>query len=210
MPLDRRAHWEKIYGERKPDEVSWHQESPSLSLELIGRARVPKSGAVIDVGGGASRLVDALLDDGFEHVSVLDISARALAYARERLGARAGKVNWIEADVTAFAPAESYDLWHDRAVFHFLTEESDRRKYVEGLLKALKPGGALIAAAFAPDGPEKCSGLPVRRYDANLVRETFGEGFEFVREAAEIHVTPWKTEQRFSYFLLKRRPLADG
>lgn len=203
--LDRRAHWEKIYGDRKPDEVSWHQESPALSLELISQARVPKSGSVIDVGGGASRFVDSLLDQGFERVSVLDISARALAHARERLGARSVKVNWIEADVTAFAPVEAYDLWHDRAVFHFLTEEADRQKYVDRIRGALKPGGALILAAFAPDGPEKCSGLPVRRYDSNLLSESFGDEFELLRESAETHLTPWKTEQRFGYFLFQRK-----
>lgn len=204
MPLDRRAHWEKIYGDRKPDEVSWFQEKPGASLELIRLARVPKDGRIIDVGGGASRLVDALLDDGFESPSVLDISARALAHARERLGARSAKVNWIEADITAFVPAESYDLWHDRAVFHFLTEESDRNNYVECVRKALKPGGALILAAFSPDGPETCSGLPVRRYDARLLRESFGEGFELLREVSETHTTPRKTAQKFGFYLFKK------
>jgi SAM-dependent methyltransferase len=204
MALDRRAHWEKIYGERKPDEVSWFQEKPGLSLELIRLAKIPKNGRVIDVGGGASRLVDALLGEGFERVSVLDISARALALARERLGARSENANWIEADVTAYSPVETYDLWHDRAVFHFLTEEADRKKYVDCVRGALKPGGALVLGAFAPDGPEGCSGLPVRRYDATLMKESFGKDFELLRESAEAHLTPWKTEQKFGFFLFKR------
>jgi trans-aconitate methyltransferase len=205
MTLDRRGHWEKIYGDRKAEEVSWFQETPALSLELIRQARILKNGNVIDVGGGASRLVDSLLEAGFENVSVLDISVRALAQAQVRMGPQAGSVNWIEADVTTFVPAEAYDLWHDRAVFHFLTEESDRIKYVDCVRKALKPGGAVILAAFAPDGPETCSGLRVRRYDARLVRESFGEDFELLQESAEIHRTPWNTEQKFEYFLLVRR-----
>jgi trans-aconitate methyltransferase len=205
MTLDRRGHWEKIYGDRKADEVSWYQETPALSLELIRRSGVLKNGSLIDVGGGASRLVDSLLADGFARVSVLDISSRALAHAQERLGERAKNVNWIEADVTSFAPSQAYDLWHDRAVFHFLTEEIDRKKYVDGVRMALKPGGALLLAAFAPDGPETCSGLPVRRYDANLVREAFGAEFQLLRETMETHRTPWNTEQKFGYFVFKRR-----
>lgn len=205
MTLDRRGHWEKIYGERKPDEVSWFQETPALSLELIRQANTPLDGNVIDVGGGASRLVDSLLDARFGNITVLDISARALAHAQERLGARAKQVRWIEADVTMFAVEETYDLWHDRAVFHFLMERSDRKEYVDCVRNALKPGGALVLAAFAPDGPETCSGLPVRRCDSLIVRETFGTEFELLKEAAETHRTPWDTEQKFVYFLLKRR-----
>ena len=205
MTLDRRVRWEKIYCERTADEVSWFQGSPALSLELIRQAKVPQGGTLIDVGGGASRLVDSILDEDLARVSVLDISPRALAHARDRLGARAEQVHWIEADITAFLPAEPYDVWHDRAVLHFLTDESDRKKYVECLRKALKPGGAFILAAFAPDGPETCSGLPVRRYDSSLVREAFGDEFELVRETAETHMTPWTAEQKFAYFLLKRR-----
>jgi len=202
--LDRRLHWETIYGERKPEDVSWFQESPALSLQLIKGAAPSKDARIIDVGGGASRLVDALAAEGFTGLSVLDISGRALSHSRDRLGSRAKKISWIESDVAAFAPAESYDVWHDRAVFHFLTEKAERDAYLGVLRRSLKPGGALILAAFAPDGPERCSGLPVRRYDAALVRETFGPGFKLVLETAETHLTPWKTEQRFSYFLLKR------
>ncbi|MFI5348180.1 MAG: class I SAM-dependent methyltransferase [Elusimicrobiota bacterium] len=204
MALDRLGHWEKIYGGRKADEVSWHQDNPALSLELIRESRAPKNGSLIDVGGGASRLVDFLLETTSFRASVLDISPRALAHARERLGPRSRGVDWIEADITTFVPVEKYDVWHDRAAFHFLTEESDRRKYVDRVIQSLKPGGALILAAFASDGPEKCSGLPVRRYDAHLVMETFGREFALLREAAESHLTPWNAVQKFGYFLLKR------
>ena len=203
--LDRKKHWEKIYGEKKPDEVSWYQAHPQRSLELIRQAGVAKDGRVIDVGGGASRLVDLLLDEGFRHVSVLDISAGALRYAQERLGSRKKDVTWIESDVTESPLEGIYDLWHDRAVFHFLTEEGDRSKYLDGVRKALKSGGHLILAAFALDGPEKCSGLPVRRYDAALLRETLGADFDLLREIPESHKTPWETEQKFNYFLLKRK-----
>jgi SAM-dependent methyltransferase len=202
--LDRRRHWNAIYGERKPEETSWHQESPSLSLELIRGAAPSKDARIIDAGGGASRLVDALLAEGFNAVSVLDLSAHALARSKERLGDRANAATWIEADIEAFAPSAPYDVWHDRAVFHFLTEKADREAYLAALRRALKPGGAVILAAFAPDGPAKCSGLPVRRYDARLIRETFGTDFELVRETAETHLTPWQAEQKFSYFRLRR------
>jgi SAM-dependent methyltransferase len=205
VTLDRRVHWERIYAERKPDEVSWFQEVPRLSLELIRASGVPKDAALLDVGGGASRLVDFLLEEGCSRISVLDIAGRALDHSRERLGERAKLVNWIEADITTFSSRETYDLWHDRAVFHFLTEESDRRKYVACVRGALKPGGALILAAFAPDGPSTCSGLPVRRCDAGLLQSTLGEGFELLQEASEVHRTPWSTEQKFGFFLFKKK-----
>jgi SAM-dependent methyltransferase len=205
MPFDRRGHWEKIYGDRKPEEVSWFQESPALSLELIRQTKVPESGSLIDVGGGPSRLVDHLLDSGFSRISVMDISRRALVHAQERLGARAKRVNWIEADITSFIPGETYDVWHDRAVFHFLTEESDRKKYADCVGRALKSGAALILATFALDGPESCSGMPVRRYDANLLRKEFETDFELLQEAAETHATPWKTDQKFNYFRFNRK-----
>lgn len=202
--LDRRRHWETIYGDRKPEDVSWYQEDPALSLELIRGAAASKDARILDVGGGASRLADALVGDGRTALSVLDISGRALAYSQERLGARSKSITWIESDLFAFEPSAPYDVWHDRAVFHFLTEEAERDAYRRVLRRSLKPGGAVILAAFAADGPEKCSGLPVRRYDAGLVHQSFGNGFELVREAAEAHVTPWGSEQKFSYFVLKK------
>lgn len=201
--LDRRRHWETIYGDRRPEDVSWFQESPALSLRLIQGAASSKDARVIDVGGGASRLVGALAADGFSSLTVLDISSRALAHSKERLGTRAERISWIESDVAAFVAGAPFDVWHDRAVFHFLSEKTERDAYLGVLRRSLKPGGAVVLAAFAPDGPEKCSGLPVRRYDAALVRETFGPDFELVLETAETHITPWHSEQRFSYFLLK-------
>jgi SAM-dependent methyltransferase len=202
--LDARRHWERIYGEHKPEDVSWFQETPALSLEMIRGAAPSKHARILDVGGGASRLVDGLAAGGFTDLTVLDISGRALAHSRERMGERGKNISWIETEVAAFAPEAPFDIWHDRAVFHFLAENADRDAYLAVLRRALKPGGSLILAAFAPEGPEKCSGLPVRRYDAGLVRETFGPDFKLIMEAAETHLTPWNAEQRFAYFLLKK------
>lgn len=199
----RKEHWDAIYREKRPDEVSWFQETPALSLELIGSLGLSQDARIIDVGGGASRLVDGLVSAGFTHLSVLDLSAEALAHSKRRLGDKA-PVRWIEADITAFEPPEAYDVWHDRAVFHFLTSPEDRRKYAAALRKGLKPGGRLIIAAFSPDGPEKCSGLPIQRYDAALLLSTLGLGFSLLLQAEERHVTPWNAEQSFNYFLLKR------
>lgn len=204
MAEDKKQHWDKVYAERKPDEVSWYQAEPTLSLELIQGLKLPADAPVIDVGGGASVLVDRLLAAGHTDLSVLDISGRALAYTKERLGAAAEAVTWLEADATAFAPPKAYALWHDRAVFHFLTAESDRAAYVARLHQGLQPGGHLILASFAPDGPEKCSGLPVCRYDAASLQATLGPGFKLLAERDEAHKTPWDTEQRFRYFTFKR------
>ena len=202
--FDAKAHWEKIYQEKRPEEVSWFQQDPAKSLELIHYAGIPKTGSLIDVGGGASRLVDKLLEEGYQNLSVLDISAQALDYAKQRLGPKAGLVHWIVADATNWTPDREYDLWHDRAVFHFLTEKAGRDGYTARVKSALRPGGSLILAAFAKDGPDKCSGLPVRQYDSRMVREEFGEGVEFVQESSETHRTPWGKEQKFGFFLLKR------
>jgi len=200
-----KEHWEKVYTERKPDEVSWFQEVPTLSLALIEQAGIPKDAAILDMGAGASRLVDRLLAKGYSRVSVLDISGQALSYAKERLGATATKVRWIEADATEFTPPEIYDLWHDRAVFHFLTAEVDRERYLHSLRNGLRVGGTLILAAFAPDGPEKCSGLNVCRYDAASAQAVLGTEFELLQEADEAHRTPWDKEQRFKYLVFRRR-----
>lgn len=201
---DRKQHWERVYEEKKPDEVSWYQIRPEVSLDLIGRACLPKIGRVIDVGGGASVLVDYLLDGGFTDLTVLDIAGSALHHARTRLGPRASLVSWVEADVTRTEPAGPYDLWHDRAVFHFLTDPDDRARYLAALRRHLRPGGHLILAAFAPDGPEKCSGLPVRRYDADLLKDELGRDFSLLKEVPETHRTPWGDEQRFRYYLWSR------
>lgn len=164
MSFDRKSHWENVYTENTPAEVSWYQIEPAVSLELIVSTGISHAGKIIDVGGGASVLVDKLLDQGFQDLTVLDVSSKALDYAKERLGNRAGAVKWIEADITEFESSEKHDLWHDRAVFHFLTDEDDRKKYVQNMNKALNPGGHVIIAAFSIDGPLKCSGLDVERY----------------------------------------------
>ena len=204
MPTSRKEHWEKIYAEKKPGEVSWFQQNPEKSLELILSISSPQDDRIIDVGGGASVLVDKLLKNGFHFISVLDISEKALQYTKERLGSLADKITWITEDVTTFNPTANFDLWHDRAVFHFLTEKEDREKYVSAVKKSLKKDGYLIIATFAKDGPDKCSNLPVRQYDLALVQEELGNDFQLVRETFETHVTPWGKPQKFSYFLFKK------
>jgi trans-aconitate methyltransferase len=201
-----RAHWEHVYGTVAPAAASWHQDNPALSLELIAVARPNGGDAVIDVGGGASLLVDVLLARGRRGVCVLDISERALGIARARLGDRAAEVEWIAADVSAWHPARRYGLWHDRAVFHFLTDAWDRHRYVRALRAALRPDGHCIIAGFAPDGPQRCSGLDVRPLDAASVQAELGPEFAFVEQRHETHLTPAGREQRFVYLLFQRVP----
>jgi SAM-dependent methyltransferase len=202
---ERKEHWEKIHATKKPNEVSWYQQKPEKSLKLILESAESKESAIIDVGGGASTLADRLLELGYKRISVLDISEKALQCSKKRLGPAAEKVNWIEGDVTEFVLDGRFDLWHDRAVFHFLIEKSDRAKYIDRVKQSLKKDGFLILATFAMDGPDQCSGLPVRRYDTGLVLEEFGSGFDLVRELSENHITPWGKEQNFKYFLLKKK-----
>lgn len=196
----RKEHWEAVYTEKSPLEVSWYQAEPRLSLELIEGTGLSREAAIIDVGGGASVLVDRLLDKGYRDITVLDLSGRALAHARKRLGPRGKDVAWFETDVTEFRPPRQYDLWHDRAVFHFLTDAADRRDYVETLKRSLAPGGHVIIAAFAIGGPEKCSGLDIVQYDSAKMAAELGEGFALVGEKIELHETPWGTGQKFAYF----------
>jgi SAM-dependent methyltransferase len=202
--LDRRAHWETVYTTKGEQEVSWFQEFPALSLDLIRSTGAAARSAIVDIGGGASRLVDALLDAGCEAVSVLDVSETALSAAKARLGERAAKVTWIVADVTRWEPIARYDLWHDRAAFHFLTDATDRAGYVERLLRALRPGGHAVIATFAADGPERCSGLPVVRYDAARLGETLGGRFALVETRRHDHRTPSGSTQRFQYSVFRR------
>jgi SAM-dependent methyltransferase len=202
--MDRKDHWEKIYRDKKSSDVSWFQRDPARSLDWIRATTASKDAGIVDIGGGASLLVDRLLDLGYRKISVLDISAAALDVTRERLGTRAGQVRFIDADVTQCNVDLACDLWHDRAVFHFLTEAEDRKRYVELLKRSLRPGGHVILAAFATDGPEKCSGLLVRRYDAALVLGELGSDFRLLRDEAELHRTPADKEQRFRYYLLQR------
>ena len=203
--FDPKEHWEKIYRERTPDQMSWFQSDPSKSLSLVAIAKTPLNGSIIDVGGGASVLVDRLLLAGFKDITVLDISNSALEYARGRLKTKAARVKWVFADVIGFNPSVTFDLWHDRAAFHFLTKETDRKKYIAILSRALKPGGHVILASFALDGPNTCSNLPVCRYDAGLITKELGIDFKLIKEDFETHITPWKKEQKFRYFLFERK-----
>lgn len=200
-----KEHWERVYGTKTPDAVSWYAPHLVESLAYVQRTGVPKSASVLDVGGGEATLVDDLLDEGYTDVTVLDLSEKALEVCRARLGERAARVRWVAADVLEhdFAPA-SVDVWHDRAVFHFLTEGDQRRAYVAQVLKALKPGGYCIVGAFGPQGPESCSGLLVARYDAEGLHGEFGQPFQLVESNYSTHVTPWGTAQQFLYCFCRR------
>ena len=202
---DRKEHWENVYKDKSPLEVGWYVSEPVLSLQLIRNTQAAVDAPIIDVGGGASVLVDHLCDDGYTNVSVLDISANALACAKDRLGDKANNVEWYDDDVTCFNPPHQFSVWHDRAVFHFLREESDRRSYMEVLKRALEPNGHVIIAAFAIGGPTQCSGLDIVQYDAEKLQAELGDAFELVEEKNEIHVTPSKVEQKFAYFRFIRK-----
>jgi 2-polyprenyl-3-methyl-5-hydroxy-6-metoxy-1,4-benzoquinol methylase len=202
--IERRAHWENVYQTRGEREVSWYEESPSISLDYI-RATGAKPGAsIIDIGGGASRLVDTLLDEGFEAVTVLDLSEKALATSKARLGARGAKVQWVAADVTTWEPSQTYDVWHDRAAFHFLTDPKDRAAYAARVLRAVRPGGHVIIGTFALDGPERCSGLPVVRYDAASLGKILGPSFKLIESRNHGHQTPMGAIQRFQFSRFRR------
>ena len=201
---DRKSHWERVYVETRETEVSWFQDNPAPSLEALARVGAGRRSAIIDVGGGASRLVDRLIEDGYEDVTVLDVSETALAAAKARLGAAAGSVRWFVADVTAWEPERTFDVWHDRAAFHFLVDRTDEAAYVERLAKALPPGGSAIIATFAPDGPERCSGLPVARHDGQSLAAALGPGFEFLESWRHEHVTPPGAGQPFQFSAFRR------
>jgi ubiquinone/menaquinone biosynthesis C-methylase UbiE len=198
--MESKAHWEHIYESKNIREVSWFQEHAAQSIELIKKARVSLGAKIIDVGGGASTLVDDLLDQGYSEITVLDISATALRRSQDRLGQRAALVTWLEADITrAELEPNFYDVWHDRAVFHFLTNETGRAQYVHAVRRSVKTGGHIIVASFGLAGPEKCSGLNVMRYSAESMHREFGSHFELVDTATEVHHTPFGTDQQFIY-----------
>lgn len=198
--MQRKEHWERVYSTRQITEVSWFQEHAVRSLRLIEATAVPKSAAIIDVGGGASVLADDLLQAGYSNVTVLDLSRAALQAAQNRLGARAARVAWLEGDITTIRlPAHAFDVWHDRAVFHFLTTAEQRQAYVRQVLCAVKPGGHVIVSTFAEDGPLQCSGLPVMRYSAAGLHAEFGSPFELLRHEKEEHLTPTGRTQNFVY-----------
>ncbi|MFS8048722.1 class I SAM-dependent methyltransferase [Rhizobium sp. BR 314] len=195
---EQQSHWQGVYTSKADTDVSWYEEKPDLSLALLREAGLSPNMSVIDIGGGASRLVDALLLLDQAHVTVLDLSAAALETARKRLEDDA-PVNWVVADVTNWKPDRQYDFWHDRAAFHFLTSETDQQAYVHALEDGLKSGGKAVIGTFALDGPEKCSGLPVARYDAERLLATLGSHFRFVQSLRHEHVTPWGAVQNFQF-----------
>ena len=197
--VDRQTHWESVYTTKGEKEVSWFQERPEISLEFIAATGAGPNSAIVDIGGGASRLVDALLDDGYRNLTVLDLSKAALAASRERLGLRGETVTWVAADVTTWRPSEHYDVWHDRAAFHFLTDEKDRHAYVLRLEQALREGGEAIIGTFALNGPERCSGLPVMRYDSSGLTTVLGPKFRLLASREEEHRTPWGASQLFQF-----------
>jgi len=200
----RGEHWERVYRSKKSEERSWFQPRPETSLTLIRLAGCDQSAHIIDVGGGTSHLVDVLIAQGFRHVTVLDVASSALQEARQRLGENADRVDWVEADITSTSLEKVFDLWHDRAVFHFLTESNDRAAYVRVLKQSLRHSGYAIVATFAEDGPTHCSGLPVVRYNPTSLLTELGEGFELVETRQELHRTPAGHGQSFVYCLFRR------
>lgn len=199
------THWEQLWGQRDEQDVSWFQAQPRRSLELIREAAPQAHAPIIDVGGGASRLVDELLDSGYRDVSVLDVAPTSLDRARQRLGPRAAQVTWTVGDVLEVAFERAYAVWHDRAVFHFLTDPADQRRYVDQLAAAVASGGHVIIATFGTDGPTRCSGLPVQRYHPAELAAALGDDFDARRFVDEVHVTPTGAEQAFVYGLFQRR-----
>lgn len=206
MNGDLQTHWNTIYNTKPVDGVSWYQQKPEKSLQLIHQFMPAiNHPTVIDVGGGASTLVDCLLTDGYDSLVILDIAEPALAQTRQRLGDAAKKVSWMAADITKTdLPADRYDLWHDRAVFHFLIRPEDQLKYVCLVEKTLKSGGILVMSTFAPDGPEKCSNLSVNRYDCDELWQILGGKFKLIHSDREVHQTPFQTQQAFSYCVFEK------
>jgi ubiquinone/menaquinone biosynthesis C-methylase UbiE len=209
--MDMKGHWETVYRTKRADEVSWFQQEPTISLDLIRRAAPATSARIIDVGGGASTLVDGLSGVGYSDLTVLDLSRTALQEARNRLRDTASRVRWVEADVlTTSLPETAFDLWHDRAVFHFLTTAAERETYIAQVRRAVRPGGYVLIATFAEDGPMKCSGLSVVRYSADALHDEFGRAFQLVESIRETHVTPSGTRQSFVYCLCRLGPPAPS
>jgi SAM-dependent methyltransferase len=202
MSDTNKNYWEAVYETKNPDEVSWTQKKPQTSLDLIHATGLGKDARIIDIGGGDSNLVDFLLDEGYQNITILDISAKALEKARIRLGNKAEKVKWIISDITEFRPEENYDIWHDRATFHFLTSSEQVSKYVDIAEKNSK--GFLIIGTFSKNGPAKCSGLNIQQYDSNSLSEIFEPGFERVKCLTEDHTTPFGTVQNFVFCSFKK------
>ena len=200
----RKDHWQSVYENNTPTAVSWFQKEPTLSLHIIKNTGIAHNKPIIDIGGGASLLVDRLQDRGYSNLSVLDISSKSLKHARQRLGKRSETIEWLTTDVSEFIPPQQYFLWHDRAVFHFLTNKSDRKKYIKTLEKSVHPKGHIIIATFAIGGPTKCSGLDIVQYDEASLLVEFEDKYQLVSHTSETHVTPGGGKQQFSYFRLKK------
>jgi 2-polyprenyl-3-methyl-5-hydroxy-6-metoxy-1,4-benzoquinol methylase len=202
----QKEHWETVYASKNPSDLSWYQAVPTVSLELIRAIKAPHDAPIIDIGGGASVLVDHLLKDGFSDISVLDIANAALNQAQKRLETRAAQVSWLEANILeAELPVRHYQIWHDRAVFHFLTEPKDQERYVAQLERSIAPGGHVIMATFALDGPTRCSGLSICQYDTSSLQKIFGSSFIFEDSRLETHQTPNGAEQYFQYVVFRAR-----
>ena len=202
--FDRKKHWGDVYQDKTPSELSWYQKEPKLSLELIRSTNAASNDAIIDVGAGTSVLVDYLKKEHYTNLTVLDISENAIAIAKKRLGKSAKSINWIVSDITKFDVFQKFSLWHDRALFHFLTDPSDRGIYVKALINAIRPEGHLIIATFAIGGPKKCSGLEIVQYDSEKMIAELGDNFKLVEERKEVHITPANKEQKFNFFLFRR------
>lgn len=205
MIEDRQTHWQQVYTTKVEDGVSWFEQNPDLSLALLDEAGLEARHAIIDIGGGASRLVDALVARQQDWVSVLDLSQAALETARARLSVDA-RTSWIASDVTQWQPDRLYDVWHDRAAFHFLTTPQEQTAYRDVLKRALRPGGMVVIGTFAPDGPEKCSGLTVSRHDSDSLGKILGESFTLVAQRRHEHVTPWGSVQKFQFSTFRHGP----
>ena len=202
MPENPKTHWETIYSTKKPGEVSWTQEIPQTSLDFIHSFDLEKTAKIIDVGGGESKLVDYLLDEGFENITVLDISAEALDHTKKRLGVKAQKVKWIVSDINHFQPQEGYDVWHDRATFHFLTSAPQIKNYLETARNSIK--GYLVIATFSDKGPKKCSGLEIKQYNEKELQAQLSNGFKKIKCITEDHITPFNTSQNFLFCSFKK------
>ncbi|MBX9851572.1 MAG: class I SAM-dependent methyltransferase [Cytophagaceae bacterium] len=203
MESEKRNHWEKVYNTKKTNEVSWTQEKPETSLNFIRSFNLPKTAAIIDIGGGDSKLVDFLLEEGYENISVLDISEQAIERAKERLGTKADLVTWIVSDITEFKPVQKYDAWHDRATFHFLTSPEQINQYFD--IAGNSVTGYLAIGTFSDKGPDKCSGLAIKKYSEEQLTQQFEKGFEKIRCLTEDHITPFNTIQNFSFCSFKRK-----
>ncbi len=203
MDSQNKSHWETVYSTKKPEEVSWTQTEPATSLDFIHSFQLSKKAKIIDIGGGDSKLADYLLDEGYENITVLDISASALNKAKQRLGSRADKIKWVVSDIIDFKPSTAYDVWHDRATFHFLTTKAQVEKYLQTARDSVT--GFLTIGTFSKDGPEKCSGLPVKQYSEQSLSAELNKGFSKIRCITEDHITPFNTAQNFLFCSFRRQ-----